>query len=190
MAAICDSCFESGSGILPESSFPYSAAYADRLYCVDGHLVAPPSNGAVASLWSQLSVEAVASLAHNQALAIAGTSPSWSNLGGRAATVVFGIDASALYSNSSPGAYVDVAVAFTISDGSTTPTIHMYVPLFLTTSSGSASTQVSANSVGIAVNPGVSVSATVTATFKYPPGGSTASSLAALTMRPWILGAL
>lgn len=190
MASICDSCFTSDSGILAEASFPYDTAYADRLYCVGGNLVAPPSNGAVQSLWSEWSAEPLTGLVNFQPITLTGSSLSWTNLTGRTATVVVVADASLLSDTQPLGSYVYLGIGFTFSDGSTLGSLPLNVPLPTTASGVISPASVSGNSNSKSIPPGVSITISSTGSNFISPSAGTSSSIVALRMSVVLMGAI
>lgn len=88
MAIICDTCLTAETGFLESGSYSFnpSAVPPDRIYCVNGVPVAPPSKGAVAPLLGYY-VGAAPGLVGSPAtytMSVGEQSdPSWTNLTGR-----------------------------------------------------------------------------------------------------------
>lgn len=177
MATICDSCFESATGILPEADFPFDPASADRLYCVDGRPTAPPSNGAVQTLGVELTAAAISGLTNGSSIPLSGGSLTWTNTTGRSATVVAMADASCLSDAQPLATYVELAYSFSLSDASTLATMHIQLPLMIGTLGSFSPSSGSCNSLSKVVAPGVTITVSATATFRAPLSGTSWSIL-------------
>ncbi len=119
MAVICDSCFTTDTGFLEEGSYDFDLGVAtpDRIYCVNGVPVAPPSRGAMAPLagrWAASPTGARGPIGTVTMAAQEEANVSWTNLTGRPVSLFAILNG---YTSGKNGAVVMYATAVLSANG-------------------------------------------------------------------------